>query len=134
MHSRVKKVWIDPSYWLLFMEVLLSSIKLPDVEVKNVLEDRLVAESCDKDAMLSCRPFARCQGTILCNSTVRKLYPLTVASTQNSLAILTTHSTETTLHLWYVCGLAVVKLQTMFRKIFTNGQSMKILVNKNFSW
>ena len=56
MHSRVEKVWIDPSYWLLFVEVPLSSTVLADVEVKNVLEDQLATESCDKDAMSSCQP------------------------------------------------------------------------------
>lgn len=132
MHSRVEKVWIDPSYWLLFVKKLLFSIVLADVEVKNVLEDLLAAESCDKDATSSCWPFSRSQGTIFCNSTIRKLYPHahTIASTQNSLPsdyTLQWNNIAFVLWVWFSnCQTA----KKMFRKIFTNGQSMKILVNK----
>jgi len=42
------------------------------------------------------------EGTIY-DSTIQMWYPHTITSTQNSLAIMTAHSIETTMHICYGC-------------------------------
>ena len=62
----------------------------------------------------------QCQGMILQFHGIQ-VEAHTITTTQNSLAIITAHSTETT----YGCGLAIVKPRKFFCKIFTNGLSTK---------